>query len=136
MTQSNGIATVTLNPAIDQSVAIADFTAGEVNRVDWEQSDPGGKGVNVASFLADLGFRVAVTGLLGSENAVAFDRLFAQKGMTDGFVRIAGKTRVNVKIIDEAQHRITDINFPGQSASADDIAALREKLAALMPDHE
>ncbi|MBK6974529.1 MAG: 1-phosphofructokinase [Sterolibacteriaceae bacterium] len=136
MTQSIGIVTVTMNPAIDQSVAIANFAAGEVNRVDWDQSDPGGKGVNVASFLADLGFRVAVTGFLGSENAIAFDRLFAQKGMTDGFVRIPGKTRVNVKIIDEAQQRITDINFPGQSASADDVAALRNRLAALIPDHE
>ena len=135
-TQSVGIATVTLNPAIDQSVAIAGFTAGEVNRVDWEQSDPGGKGVNVASFLADLGLRVAVTGFLGRENAVAFDRLFVQKGMTDAFVRIPGNTRVNVKIIDDVQHRITDINFPGQSASADDVAALRDKLAALLPDHD
>lgn len=133
---STGVATVTLNPAIDHSVGIAGFAAGEVNRVDWEQSDPGGKGVNVASFLADLGVRVAVTGFLGSENAIAFDRLFAQKGMTDSFVRIPGRTRVNVKIIDEAQHRITDINFPGQSASDADIAVLREKLLALMPDHE
>jgi 1-phosphofructokinase len=134
--KSTGVATVTLNPAIDHSVGIAGFAAGEVNRVDWEQSDPGGKGINVASFLADLGVGVAVTGFLGSENAIAFDRLFAQKGMTDSFVRIPGKTRVNVKIIDEAQHRITDINFPGQPASDADIAALREKLLALMPDHE
>ncbi|MEF8768557.1 hypothetical protein [Candidatus Accumulibacter contiguus] len=56
MNRSTGIATLTLNPAIDQSVAIPDFAAGSVNRVAWEQSDPGGKGVNVASFLADLGF--------------------------------------------------------------------------------
>ena len=136
ITQSIGIATVTLNPAIDQSVAIANFAAGEVNRVDWEQSDPGGKGVNVASFLADLGCRVAVTGLLGNENALAFERLFAQKGMTDAFVRIPGKTRVNVKIIDAAQQRITDINFPGQAASPADVAGLRDQLAALIDRHE
>ncbi len=92
--------------------------------------------MNVASFLADLGFRVAVTGILGSENAIAFARLFAQKGMTDGFVRIREGARVNVQIIDEAQQRITDINFPGLSASADDVAALRNRLAALIPDHE
>ncbi|MCB1966540.1 MAG: hypothetical protein KDI64_10995, partial [Candidatus Accumulibacter sp.] len=136
ITQSIGIATVTLNPAIDQSVAIANFAAGEVNRVDWEQSDPGGKGVNVASFLADLGCRVAVTGLLGNENALAFERLFAQKGMTDAFVRIPGKTRVNVKIIDATQQRITDINFPGQAASPADVAGLRDQLAALIDGHE
>ena len=44
------IVTLTLNPAIDQTAAIPNFKAGAVNRVSWEQSDPGGKGVNVAFF--------------------------------------------------------------------------------------
>lgn len=135
MTQSMGIATVTLNPAIDQSVAISNFAAGEVNRVEWEQSDAGGKGVNVASFLAELGLRVSVTGFLGRENAVVFEKLFVQKGMADRFVRVTGKTRVNVKIIDEAQHRITDINFPGQTVTTEDVSALRKEITELVPDH-
>jgi len=130
------IATVTLNPAIDQSVAIPGFAAGEVNRVDWEQSDPGGKGVNVASFLADLGFRVAVTGFLGRDNAPIFEKLFAQKAMQDRFVRIDGKTRVNVKILDEARQRITDINFPGQTGTAADLAALEAAIHGLTSDHD
>ena len=136
MTASNTIATLTLNPAIDQSVAISDFTAGEVNRVDWERSDPGGKGVNVASFLADLGFRVTVTGFLGRENCAVFERLFRDKGMTDAFLRIAGKTRVNVKIIDEVQRRNTDINFLGQAVGAADLASLRGAIDALLAGHQ
>ena len=130
------IATITLNPAIDQSVAIPDFTAGSVNRVTWEQSDPGGKGVNVASFLADLGFRVAVTGLLGRDNAGVFEQLFAGKGMTDAFVRVPGKTRVNVKIIDEVSSAITDINFPGPTATPEHLAVLAQRIDALIADHD
>ncbi len=38
--------------------------------------------------------------------------------MTDRFLRVPGKTRINVKIVDEAQHRTTDINFPGQTVGA------------------
>jgi 1-phosphofructokinase len=136
MAPTPGIATVTLNPAIDQSVAIPGFAAGEVNRVEWEQSDPGGKGVNVASFLADLGFRVAVTGFLGRDNAPIFERLFAQKAMLDRFVRIDGKTRVNVKILDETQHRITDINFPGQTGTAADLAGLETAIDGLKGGHD
>ncbi|MEF8699666.1 MAG: 1-phosphofructokinase [Candidatus Accumulibacter sp. UW26] len=131
-----GIATVTLNPAIDQSVAIPDFAAGSVNRVAWTQSDPGGKGVNVASFLADLGFRVAVTGLLGRDNAGVFEQLFAAKGIHDAFVRIPGNTRVNVKIIDETSQRITDINFPGPAATAEELDALRRQIDTLLADHD
>ncbi len=136
MNRSTGIATVTLNPAIDQSVAIPDFAAGTVNRVAWEQSDPGGKGVNVASFLADLGFRVAVTGLLGRDNAGVFEQLFAGKTITDAFVRVAGNTRVNVKIIDESSQAITDINFPGPAATPEHLGELARAIDALLADHE
>ena len=136
MKRSTGIATLTLNPAIDQSVAIPDFAAGTVNRVAWEQSDPGGKGVNVASFLADLGFRVAVTGLLGRDNAGVFEQLFASKAMTDAFVRVPGNTRVNVKIIDETSPAITDINFPGPAATAEHLAELARTIDTLLAEHD
>jgi len=136
MLQSNSIATITLNPAIDKSVAIPNFTAGEVNRVNWEQSDPGGKGVNVASFLADLGFCTSVTGFIGVDNASIFEKLFNQKDMADHFVRIPGRTRVNVKIIDEVNKKITDINYPGQSPTEQDLIDLKKKIHNLVFDHD
>jgi len=136
MLQSNSIATITLNPAIDKSVAIPNFAAGEVNRVIWEQSDPGGKGVNVASFLADLGFCTSVTGFIGIDNASIFEKLFNQKNMADHFVRIPGRTRVNVKIIDEVNKSITDINYPGQSPSEQDLIDLKNKIHNLVFDHD
>lgn len=136
MLQSNSIATITLNPAIDKSVGIPNFAAGEVNRVIWEQSDPGGKGVNVASFLADLGFCTSVTGFIGIDNASIFEKLFNQKNMADHFVRISGRTRVNVKIIDEVNKSITDINYSGQSPSEQDLIDLKKKIHNLVFDHD
>ena len=135
-TPATRVATVTLNPAIDHSVGIPDFTPGSVNRVDWEQADAGGKGVNVASFLSDLGVAASASGFLGRENAAAFEHLFARKGVADHFVRLPGKTRVNVKILDEAQHRVTDINFPGLQPKAPDLAQLKTVIAQLAADHD
>ncbi|MBV8330305.1 MAG: 1-phosphofructokinase, partial [Verrucomicrobia bacterium] len=80
------VVTVTLNPAIDRTVTIPNFTAGAVNRVEQEHSSPGGKGVNVASALADYGHLVAVTGFLGRENTALFADLFARKNIEDRFV--------------------------------------------------
>ena len=100
MSAGGPIVTVTLNPAIDQTLTIPGFAAGQVNRVAQSDSHPGGKGVNVAVVLADLGAAVAATGLLGDRNAEGFERLFREKGIADHFVRIPGETRVGIKIVD------------------------------------
>ena len=124
MSQTVKIATVTLNPTIDQTVFIPNFRAGEVNRVAQTQFDPGGKGVNVAWYLADYGFPISVTGFLGEENIQIFERLFTRKKIEDRFVRIEGRTRSNIKIVDEVKQETTDINFPGQAPTTTDIKAL------------
>ncbi len=124
MNQANCIVTVTINPVIDQTVSIPNFTAGAVNRVQASQLDAGGKGINVASFLCDYGHPTIVTGFLGADNDEIFRRFFARKGIEDRFVTIAGQTRTGVKIIDEVSHQTTDVNFPGQAPSLADIEQL------------
>lgn len=118
------VATISLNPAIDQTANVSAFTAGAVNRVDRAQSDPGGKGVNVAAFLAHMGQPVAITGLLGRDNAGLFERLFEQTGIVDRFVRLLGSTRVNIKVVDDVKGIVTDINFPGLQPGMRDLVTL------------
>jgi 1-phosphofructokinase len=125
------VATITLNPAIDQTVSIPNFRADAVNRVAWRQDDAGGKGVNVASFLAAAGHRVSVSGFLGRENDALFKTLFHQKGIADHFIRLPGETRINIKIVDDAQGQVTDINYPGQEPTHQDMAALKVAIHAL-----
>jgi 1-phosphofructokinase len=126
------IATITLNPAVDHTVAIPGFQADRVNQVTWDQIDPGGKGVNVASFLSDFVCSVTVSGFLGEENAKFFQDFFAQKKIDDRFVLVPGKTRVNIKVIDPEQQQVTDINFSGHHPSASSIAELYSIVDQLM----
>jgi 1-phosphofructokinase family hexose kinase len=132
----NPVVTVTINPAIDQTIAIPNFAAGAVNRVQAYQMDPGGKGINVASFLSDFGQRVTVAGFLGADNDEIFRRFFARKKIEDRCIRIAGQTRIGIKIIDEAQQQTTDINFPGQTPGPADIEQLFDILQGLATSHE
>lgn len=125
------IATVTLNPAIDQTVSVDNFQAGTVNRSLFTRLDAGGKGVNVASFLADYGLEVAATGFLGEENADLFERHFARKKIEDCFIRVPGETRVNVKIMDEHNQETTDLNMPGEAPEQEDINRLSQQVEAL-----
>ena len=58
-----------------------------------------------------------MTGFLGRSNAGAFEELFGQKKIADHFVRIAGQTRIGIKITDPVRGETTDINFPGPAPS-------------------
>src|SRR5256714_5891773 len=130
------IATVTLNPAIDQTVRVDGFQTNTVNRGQTMHFDAGGKGVNVASFLADYGHATAVTGLLGQENAEIFEQLFASKRIDDQFVRLAGRTRIGVKIVDEAKQQTTDINMPGLHPSPEAMNTLLETIERLAASYD
>ena len=106
------VLTITLNPALDQTVTLARLRLGEVHRPSESRIDAAGKGVNVASCLADWGVSACVTGLLGAGNTQAFDRLFAAKGIADSFVRRPGNARTNVKLLDIEAADTTDLNLP------------------------
>ena len=131
MSEGTKIATLTVNLAIDRTVQIANFTAGEVNRVGQDQSDAGGKGINVASFLSHVGHKVAVTGFMGKANAEIFETLFERQAIDDQFVRLDGATRVNVKIVDPVLGQVTDINFPGLGDCAEAEARIFETVIKL-----
>ncbi|MFC6667817.1 PfkB family carbohydrate kinase [Deinococcus radiopugnans] len=111
------VVTLTLNPALDLTVQADGWRRGQVNSAQAYQQDAGGKGVNVASFLADWGLSVTVTGLLGAGNPEAFEALFQAKHMHDAFVRVPGLTRVGIKLADGAAQETTDINLPGLAAT-------------------
>jgi 1-phosphofructokinase len=127
----NQIATVTLNPAIDLTVRADHFQPGTVNQGQSMQFDAGGKGVNVAAFLADYGLHCAVTGFLGQDNTELFTQLFVQQGIVDHFIRIPGRTRTGVKIVDEARQETTDINMPGLTPDAEQIGYLLQRIDEL-----
>ena len=123
------VVTVTLNPAIDLTVALDRFVVGHVQRASAAVCNCGGKGVNVAGCLADWRVRVAATGVLGRSNDGAFADFFARKGIVDRFVRTAGETRTNIKIADRTSGETTDVNLPGLNVSDHVFAAARTALA-------
>ncbi|VEW12722.1 Tagatose-6-phosphate kinase [Moraxella caviae] len=135
---------VTLNPAIDLTVSLDVLNLGEVNRAHTQQTDAAGKGLNSAQILADLGADALAAGFLGAENDALFRQLFADRAtertknpklgaLGDEFMRVAGATRTNIKLVDGAGTgvRTTDVNGAGFQISADDTARLSQHLCAL-----
>lgn len=120
--------TLSLNPAIDQTVELDALRPGAVNLARGATRHAGGKGINVAACLADWGVPVVAAGLLGEANDTPFSELFAARGIKDRCIRIPGETRTNIKLLDLGSGATTDINLPGTAPSE---AALDAALAAL-----
>jgi 1-phosphofructokinase len=120
--------TLSLNPAIDQTVELDALRPGAVNLARGAVRHAGGKGINVAACLADWGAAPVAAGLLGEANDAPFNALFATRGIQDCCVRIPGETRTNIKLLDLGSGATTDINLPGTAPSPE---ALDTALAAL-----
>jgi 1-phosphofructokinase len=121
------VLTLTLNPAIDRTVTLDRLEPGAVHRARAVRDDAGGKGLNVASCLADWGIPVTAAGVLGAGNAAAFEALFAAKGIEDRCVRVPGETRTNLKLVDAVG--TTDVNLPGLTLEPSTLRAVRAGLA-------
>ncbi|MEC4237918.1 1-phosphofructokinase [Pseudomonas sp. DSV-1] len=129
------ILTITLNPALDLTVRLGHLAPGEVNRSPMMLAHAAGKGINVAQVLADLGHTLTVSGFLGEDNAQAFDALFKRRGFVDGFVRVPGETRSNIKLAED-DGRVTDLNGLGPQVSPQAQQALLDILDRIAPDHD
>ncbi|MFM2485405.1 1-phosphofructokinase [Celerinatantimonas yamalensis] len=129
------IVSITLNPALDLTGQLNELVVDSVNLVDQADLTPGGKGINVARVLADMGTKSTVSGWLGSENQDPFVHLFSAIDAKDEFLRQEGTTRTNVKLA-EVNGRVTDINFPGMAIDHQAVQRMEKKLVELAQDHE
>ena len=89
-----------MSPALDATVKLprAPKGDGEIFKDIEEETNVGGKAVNVARYLALRGASVACGGLLGEDNARPFEKELAKYGIEDLFVRVPGETRRNEMI--------------------------------------
>lgn len=125
------VVTVTLNPAIDRTLTVPRFTPGAVNRATHEESRAGGKGINVAAALANLGHRVAASGILGADNDAIFRALFAALRIEDACLRVPGATRLGLKVFDPEKGQTTDINLPGLIPGSEALGQIDATLQSL-----
>lgn len=96
------ILTVTLNPSIDISYQLEDLAIDTVNRVIDVRKTPGGKGLNVARVLNDLGESVSASGCIGGELG-DFIVHHLPETIEKRFFKIAGDTRNCIAILHDGK---------------------------------
>ena len=125
------ILTVTLNTAIDKTLAVPNFRLGRRHRTVEQTTMPGGKGVNVARVLKTLGAPVIATGLAGGATGTRIVDQLTQLSVLSDFVRIREESRTNTAVIDPTTGEQTEINERGPSVSEQEIELFVDKLLYL-----
>ena len=124
------IYTVTFNPSLDYIVRLDNFTAGEINRVNYEQVLAGGKGINVSIVLKNLGHDNAALGFVAGFTGEEIKRQLKEFGVTSDFVQLdEGFSRINVKAKAKTE---TEINGQGPDISEAKQAELFAQLDKLV----
>lgn len=128
------IYTVTLNPAVDCEMTVADFCSGKVNRAKSEKLSPGGKGINVSIILNRLGIATKALGICGGETGALLCKLLERSGFpyemsTFGADKL---TRINVKL--HAKGVETEINGKGPDITSSELGNFLVSLKYLVAD--
>jgi 1-phosphofructokinase family hexose kinase len=111
------ILTVTLNAAIDRTLAVPNFHVGRRHRAVEQTAVAGGKGVNVARALKALGRPVLATGTVGGGTGGRIIELLDDEGITNDFVRIQEESRMSTAVIDPTDGVTTEVNERGPALS-------------------
>ena len=112
------ILTVTLNAAIDRTLAVPNFRLGRRHRAVEQTAIAGGKGVNVARALKALGRPVLAAGTAGGGAGARIIEMLEDEGIAHDFVRIAEESRMSTAVIDPTDGVTTEVNERGPALSA------------------
>jgi 1-phosphofructokinase/tagatose 6-phosphate kinase len=125
------ILTVTLNAAIDRTVAVPNFRLGHRHRAVESRTVAGGKGINVARALKLLGRPVIATGFAGGPTGNRLLEQLRKEAVLTDFTRIAAETRINLAVIDPTSGEQTEINERGPAVSPEEVEAFVRRVGYL-----
>jgi 1-phosphofructokinase/tagatose 6-phosphate kinase len=125
------IITVTLNAAIDKALSVPNFRLGRRHRTVEQRTTAGGKGVNIARTLKELGQPVIATGLAGGATGTHIVEQLTEESILNDFVRIRDESRTNTSVLDPTTGEQTEINERGPAVSQQEIELFHDKLLYL-----
>jgi len=122
------IVTVTLNPAVDHTLVLPKFVAGDTIRVKSVRSDPGGKGINVSRVLHELGGESLAMGFAPGGLGRYIEQTLNSQGIPTDFLHTKGEVRTNITILDESRHMNTILSDPGPRTDPQYFDELKKRL--------
>lgn len=129
------VITITLNPALDQTMYFKTAAMNRTNRTDPARPgvlSPGGKGINVSRILKALyGIDATAYGFAGGFRGETLKRLLDREGVPYEFTETRAETRMNLKII-SADGEETEFNEAGGPVRLCETEALFSKIDQIL----
>ena len=117
---------LSLNPSLDKTASLSRFSPDAPNRVQPERTDVGGKGVNVARVVRELGGSCLLMGFdyRGQPVRTAMER----EDVPCQLIAVDSELRVNLKLRETETGRTIEINEPGPEIPPEVFSQLRAAL--------
>jgi len=119
------IGVVCLSPAIDVTYQVNNPVLGEVNRIDSIARRPGGKGLNVARILKQLGANPVLYAPLGGDSGEWIKQELEKLEIQSVITPIAATTRQAITIFSD---EVTVFNEPASEVREEELAFLAESV--------
>lgn len=124
------IVVVCLNAALDVTYTVPELIVGESHRVASTEARAGGKGLNVARVLHQLGTAVVATGFGGGDTGSTIRRALQGAGVEEHLVPIGEESRRCLTVV--AQDRATVFNETGPTVTSAEWRLLVERVRELL----
>ena len=126
------IITVTPNAALDVTYEVEELKPHHSHRVGAVHQRAGGKGVNVASVLAIMGYDVVAMGFAGGLTGAQIQADLEARGVRHCLIDCDGESRRTINVVSARPGDATIFNEPGPEVSSARWRELKENLAALV----
>jgi tagatose 6-phosphate kinase len=126
------ILVLSANAGLDRTYEVQNFTVGMYHQPRRFRVLPGGKGVNVARVLRQLGQEVIVTGFAGGHVGQALTAMLRADGLRTEFVRIAEESRVCLNVVDSNTRTQTQLDEVGPLVSPAELSSLSQQWGRLV----
>jgi len=123
------IATITLNPSLDEYITVHGLKVDESNRWTNLRHYAGGKGIDVSRAIHEMGGQTIAYGFIGGHEGRTLEILLDEEGVPFSFTPIKQETRTNFIIADTRASQQTIINAPGPHISKRELERFIEKIS-------
>jgi 6-phosphofructokinase 2 len=127
------IATITLNPSLDQHITVDGLVLDGTNRWSRLYRYAGGKGIDVSRAIHEMEGSTIAYGFIGGTIGRAVEILLDQEGVPVSFTPIQRETRTNFIITDTKSSQQTRIDAPGPRISKREWERFRRKMLRIRP---